>query len=270
LAQCISFGLAGACVLTVYLVTGKLAGAAKNRPASTGSSSSAASGGMGKKFAKLGKEPAVWMLATGFSLLCFIMHGDDLMPLLFYGLTGNSLSVSYSAIFPVGGICAMILNATQSHKIKSKEKKEWFYVYLSSIAIAAFAALYFVSCAAGPGSVPMPVVMALIWVAGFTAAPPYYLLANIFAIEYGGEDSATLVSIYELVAFFTKSPVHSQILKIADTSGWENVVLSLLTIAGAAFVTMFFFVSRWHNVLRKKEAFAEHYAATKMSRGVTP
>jgi MFS family permease len=269
LAQCISFGLAFACVTTVYLVNGKLAEAAKNRPASA-SSGSAASQSVGQKFAKLGKEPAVWMLATGFSLLCFIMHGDDLMPLLFYGLTGNPLSVSYSAIFPVGGICAMILNATQSHKIKSKEKKEWFYVYLSSIAIAAFAALYFVSCAAGAGGVPMPVVMALIWIAGFTAAPPYYLLANIFAIEYGGEDSATLVSIYELVAFFTKSPVHSQILKIADTSGWENVVLSLLVIAAAAFLTMFLFVSRWHNVLRKKEAFAEHYAATKMSRGVTP
>merc|ERR1712113_1334346 len=115
----------------------------------------------------------------------------------------------------------------QSHKIKSKEKKEWFYVYLSSIAI-----------------------------------------------EYGGEDSATLVSIYELVAFFTKSPVHSQILKIAD-SGWENVVLSLFVIALSAFVTMFFFVRRWHKVLRKKDDYVKDYAPLsnnrqQLTRGVTP
>lgn len=269
LAQCISGGLLVACAATIYLVNRKLARAAKTRPASP--STSPASRSLAKKFGRLGREPAVWMLAAGFSLLCFIMHGDDLMPLLFYGLTGNSLSVSYSAIFPVGGICAMILNATQSHKIRSREKKEWFYVYLSSIAIAAFTALYVISCASGPGNVAMPVVMVLIWIAGFTAAPPYYLLANIFAIEYGGvEDSATLVSIYELVAFVFKSPVHSQILQIADTAGWENAVLSLLLISASAFVTMFLFVRRWHNVLRKQDDFVQHYTSNIFSRGVTP
>jgi len=271
LAKCISGALFFAAIATIVLVNGKLAEAAKTRkPVDT----NAPKKSLAQKLGKLGKEPAVWMLATGFSLLCFIMHGDDLMPLLFYGLTGNPLSVTYSAIFPLGGICAMIANATQSHKIKSKETKEWFYVYLSSIAIAAFAALYFVTCAAGAGNVAMPVVMALIWIAGFTAAPPYYQLANIFAMEYGGDDSATLVSIYELVAFFTKSPVHSQILTIAD-SGWENVVLSLFAIAVCAFVTMFFFVRRWHKVLRKKDDYVKDYAPLSnnkqpLARGVTP
>lgn len=269
LAQAISCALFFATFVTVFLVNGKLAEAAKARAAVATSSKGGQKQSLAKKFAKLGKEPAVWMLATGFSLLCFIMHGDDLMPLLFYGLTGNPLSVTYSAIFPVGGICAMILNATQSHKI-SKDKQQWLYVYISSVAIAAFAGLYLVTCAAGPGNVAMPVVMVFIWIAGFTAAPPYYLLANVFAIEYGGEDSATLVSIYELVAFFTKSPVHSQILKIADTGGWENAVLSLLVIACSAFVTMFFFVRRWHRVLRKKDEFVANYSALKVSRGVTP
>jgi len=271
LAKFMSCALLCAAIATPILVNGKLAEAAKTRKQAE---SNAPKASLASKLTRLGKEPAVWMLATGFSLLCFIMHGDDLMPLLFYGLTGNPLSVSYSAIFPLGGICAMLANATQSHKIKSKEKKEWFYVYLSSVAIAAFTALYFITCAAGSGNVAMPVVMALIWIAGFTAAPPYYQLANIFAMEFGGEDSATLVSIYELVAFFTKSPVHSQILKIAD-SGWENVVLSLLVIAVLAFVTMFFFVRRWHKVLRKKDDYVKEYAPLsnnkqQLHRGVTP
>lgn len=271
LAKVMSCALLVAAIATPILVNGKLAEAAKTRKQAE---SNAPKASLASKLTRLGKEPAVWMLATGFSLLCFIMHGDDLMPLLFYGLTGNPLSVSYSAIFPLGGICAMLANATQSHKIKSKEKKEWFYVYLSSVAIAAFTALYFITCAAGSGNVAMPVVMALIWIAGFTAAPPYYQLANIFAMEFGGEDSATLVSIYELVAFFTKSPVHSQILKIAD-SGWENVVLSLLVIAVCAFVTMFFFVRRWHKVLRKKDDYVKEYAPLsnnkqQLHRGVTP
>lgn len=274
LAKAMSTMLFFATWVTVYLVNGKLSEAAARR-ASDGARSGA-KGGLASKFKKLGKEPAVWMLATGFSLLCFIMHGDDLMPLLFYGLTENSMSVSYSAVFPLGGICAMILNATKSHLIQPKERQQWFYVYLCTVAIAAFAVLYLISCSVGAGNVSMPVMMVLIWLAGFTAAPPYYLLANQFAIEYGGEDSATLVSIYELVAFFTKSPVHSQILNIADSSGWESVVLCLLMIAIAAFVTMYMFVTRWHGALRarKKADFnfdINQYAATRViSRGVTP
>merc|ERR1712159_611292 len=103
--------------------------------------------------------------------------------------------------------------------------------------------------------------MILIFVTGFTAAPPYYLLANVFAMEFGGDDSSTLVSIYELVAFITKSPVHAKILWVADHWGWEHAVMLLLVIASFAFVTMFLFVRRWHRVLHKKDAFVSNYAA---------
>merc|ERR1712226_231366 len=116
------------------------------------------------------------------------------------------MSVSLSAIFPIGGLCAMATNFKFAHNIKSKEKKEWFYVYFSTLSIAAFGFLWLMSCANGAGNVPLGLVMVATFVAGCTAAPPYYLLANLFAIEYGGKDSsATLVSIYEVVAFLTKS-----------------------------------------------------------------
>merc|ERR1719161_619730 len=119
----------------------------------------------------------------------------------------------------------MILNATFSHRVSEKEKKEWFYVYVSAVAVASLGALWLITCAVGPGSVPLPIVMVLIFITGFTAAPPYYLLANVFAMEFGGDDSSTLVSIYELVAFITKSPAHAKILWAADNWGWEYAVL---------------------------------------------
>eukprot|EP00418_Pyrodinium_bahamense_P093982 CAMPEP_0179026696 /NCGR_PEP_ID=MMETSP0796-20121207/8650_1 /TAXON_ID=73915 /ORGANISM="Pyrodinium bahamense, Strain pbaha01" /LENGTH=405 /DNA_ID=CAMNT_0020722789 /DNA_START=1 /DNA_END=1216 /DNA_ORIENTATION=+ len=242
---------------TVLRVNGLLAKAAA--AASPAAKRSESGGGFAGHMSALLKEPAVHMLAVGFSLLCYIMHGDDLMPLLFFGLTGNPLSISLSAVFPLGGICAMILNATQSHKVTSKERKEWFYVHTIAGAIAALTALWLLTCAAGAGNVALPIVMVLIFITGFTAAPPYYLLANVFAMEIGGEDSSTLVSIYELVAFLTKSPVHAKILWIADRWGWEHAIMVLLLIALSAFVAMFLFVNRWHRVLRKKHAFVSNY-----------
>eukprot|EP00418_Pyrodinium_bahamense_P057786 CAMPEP_0179162826 /NCGR_PEP_ID=MMETSP0796-20121207/79782_1 /TAXON_ID=73915 /ORGANISM="Pyrodinium bahamense, Strain pbaha01" /LENGTH=433 /DNA_ID=CAMNT_0020865053 /DNA_START=1 /DNA_END=1299 /DNA_ORIENTATION=- len=246
-----------AATATVLRVNGLLAKAAA--AASPAAKRSESGGGFAGHMSALLKEPAVHMLAVGFSLLCYIMHGDDLMPLLFFGLTGNPLSISLSAVFPLGGICAMILNATQSHKVTSKERKEWFYVHTIAGAIAALTALWLLTCAAGAGNVALPIVMVLIFITGFTAAPPYYLLANVFAMEIGGEDSSTLVSIYELVAFLTKSPVHAKILWIADRWGWEHAIMVLLLIALSAFVAMFLFVNRWHRVLRKKHAFVSNY-----------
>lgn len=257
LALWIGVMLAVVAAITVHLVLKKLAVAElENNPSAMAPPRRTKS--VVNQFWHWLHEPAVQMLTVGFSFLCFIVHGDDLMPLLFYGLTGSSLSVALSAIFPIGGVCAMILNATQSHRVESRQRKNFIYVYLVAVSIGALAVLVLATYTFGAGYVPLPLVMVLLFIIGLTVAPAYYVLPNVFAMEYGGDDSATMVGFLELSSFLTKSPAHAFILQSADAYGWQQANWCFLLIASAAFVTMYAFVLQWHSISRLT-TYAPHY-----------
>jgi len=197
------------------------------------------------RLAEMSKEPAVWILTAGFCCLCHILHGDDFMPLLFQALTGSPLSTSLSVVFPLGGICAMLLNATQGHWLR-REQREWLCVKGCFVCVAMAGGLSLLSAVGSGPLATTPLVAVLLFTMGFSIAPSYYLLPNLFAIEFAGDDCATLISIFELISFCSKMPAHMLLLWMAGEYGWTASLLQLLGTALLAGLLMSLLLLRWH------------------------
>lgn len=89
------------------------------------------------------------------------------------------------------------------------------------------------------------VTTVLLLAVGFTAAPSYFLIPNLFAMEFAGDDCATLVGMFELAAFCSKMPAHMIILHVADEFGWDFAIVLLAGTAMTAGVTMNMLLCRW-------------------------
>jgi len=209
--------------------------------------------GTGKKAegATLGcvaREPATWLMAVSFAFLCWLMHTDDFMPLIFFGLTGSPNSIPLSGAFPLGSLVGMMANTVAaSHGwFRSRQSRDKLYVHIICIAFLSFACL---SQLAPPANVvPEPSgaghifwVSVMLFIAGFCLAPGYYLLVNIYCMEAGKDDSATLVGIYEFIAFCSKGAADPMLLNMADTCSWKATIgtLSLLALASGILLHVF-------------------------------
>lgn len=197
---------------------------------------SSKSTGHQKSIGSLLQEPSVWLLTFAFACLCHVQHADDFMPLLFRGLTGSTHSVTFSAVYPGGGIAAMVLNAWKGHFL-SRRRREQLYVIASAASATLLGLLLLLHrAAAEPGESTSPLMTWLIalilFVAAFCCAMPYYLVPNLFAFDLMGTECATLIAWFELTSFCTKMPAHMLSLRMAEES-WDLVLLQLT-------VTMFF------------------------------
>ncbi|CAE8711849.1 unnamed protein product, partial [Polarella glacialis] len=204
---------------------------------------------------RLLSEHSVWLLAASFCCLCHVVHGDDFMPLLFVGLTGSSHGVALSAVFPLGGLVAMLLNASLGQRLP-RRRREQLYVRacgLAALALLALLALLTFSSQQPTGVasfLPAGVVAALLFCVGFSAALPYYLVPNLFAFEIAGEHCATLISFCELVSFTSKMPAHMLLLYLADVWGWRAALLQMLGTCLLAGVLLHHLILIWQVLQR--------------------
>jgi len=118
------------------------------------------------------------------------------------------------------------------------------------IIFIAFITLACLSQCAHPAGVVEPsgagmifVVSVLLFISGLCLAPSYYLLVNLYSIEAGKDDCATLVGIFELVAFGSKGLADPWLLGMADNSSWKETIatLSLLALVSSVLLTIFYY-----------------------------
>jgi len=215
----------------------------------------APSEGRGKQqpFLSMLQEPAVWLLTFAFSCLCHVQHADDYMPLLFRGLTGSSHSVTFSAVYPGGGIAAMVLNAWKGHLL-TRRQREQLYVIASAMSAACLALLLLVHHTQdGPESTPLMtwIIALILFVAAFCCAMPYYLVPNLFAFDLMGTECATLIAFFEWTSFCSKMPAHMLSLRMAETS-WDLVLLQLAITMSFAAILIQALLPRWRSLQKHR------------------
>lgn len=202
--------------------------------------------GKAQPFLSLLQEPAVWLLTFAFACLCHVQHADDFMPLLFHGLTGSSHSVTFSAVYPGGGIAAMVLNAWKGHLL-TRRQREQLYVIASAASAGCLAVLLLLhQTQEGPDSSPLMtwLIAIILFIAAFCCAMPYYLVPNLFAFDLMGTECATLIAFFEWTSFCSKMPAHMFSLHMAETS-WDLVLLQMTITMFLAAVSIQALLPRW-------------------------
>eukprot|EP00437_Effrenium_voratum_P012750 CAMPEP_0181456344 /NCGR_PEP_ID=MMETSP1110-20121109/31224_1 /TAXON_ID=174948 /ORGANISM="Symbiodinium sp., Strain CCMP421" /LENGTH=426 /DNA_ID=CAMNT_0023580755 /DNA_START=34 /DNA_END=1314 /DNA_ORIENTATION=- len=194
------------------------------------------------------QEPAVWLLTAAFCCLCHVQHGDDFMPLLFKGLTRSSQSVTWSAVYPGGGIAAMLLNAWKGHLL-SRWQRERLYVAACVASSACFFLLVLLGSNEDSESSTTSVAI-LLFIAAFCCAIPYYLVPNFFAFDLMGTNCATLVSFFELSSFCSKTPAHMLLLRLAETS-WSLALLQMAVTMLCAGILIQLLLPRWRSLVKQ-------------------
>ena len=237
-AACLLFIVGGGVVITIRQLV-------KACPSSK-------SNGQAKSLMSLLQEPAVWLLTFAFACLCQVQHADDFMPLLFRGLTGSSHSVTFSAVYPGGGIAAMALNAWKGHLL-TRRQRENLYVIASASTAALLALLLLLYRAEeheeSSQSLLMTWLIALIlFVAAFCCAMPYYLVPNLFAFDIMGTECATLIAFFELTSFCSKMPAHMLSLHMAEMFGWDLVLLQMTVTMMFAALLLQALLPRWRSL----------------------
>jgi len=201
----------------------------------------------------LGNLP--WLMGASFAFLCWQMHSDDFMPLLFFAVTSSPNSIALSAAFPLGSLTAMTVNTVAASRgwVQNRQSRDKLFVYMIFVAFFSFACLsqlaHPVDVVAEPSGAGMIfLVSLLVYIAGFSLAPGYYLLVNIYSIEAGKDGCATLVGIYEFVAFCSKGLADPVLLNMADTSSWKATIGTLSLLALTSGVLLYIFLHRCETI----------------------
>ena len=98
-------------------------------------------------------------------------------------------------------------------------------------------------------SILMTWLIASIWfVAVFCCAMPYSLIPNLFAFDIMGAECAALIAFFELTSFCSKMPAHMLSLHMAETFGWDLVLLQMTVTMIFAALLLQALLPRWRSL----------------------
>ena len=190
------------------------------------------------------KSPRVWLVVIMLMVLTCMMAFLDFVAVYLmesYRLTPSQAAMA-STVFPVGSLTGLLASIAFYDRFSKRGIRTVLTIALM-LSLLSVLTLQYLPLFNLIAELNYTVALVAIFLFAFSISPAYYLPMSIFAIEYGGPHSATLVCLIDAFGFAASATFAFIGGRLADSAGgWSSFMNMLILISAVGIISVWAFM----------------------------